>query len=92
MIVKLLHFIYIYLKKIVFIFSPYLSNSLRKGSFHSQKKSCYDAPFKNGDCCVITFFDGFTSVYVVKALKSTKDNSFEIHDSYIISKTALSTG
>lgn len=79
-------------KELIFIFSSYLSHSFRKGSFHGLKKTCNDLPFKNGDSCVITFFDSYTCVYVVKALKSITDNSYSICNSDIVSETATSTG
>lgn len=66
--------------------------SYRDSNSHSRKETYYDVPFKNGDSCFITLFDDFTSVYVVKVVKSNTDNSFEIQDSYIMSKTAESTG
>lgn len=80
-----------YLKKIDFVFSSYQSKGSRKGGYENEKIA-YDVPFKNGDSCFITFFNGFTSIFVVKASKSITDNSFKMHDSYIISKTVESTG
>lgn len=78
-----------YLKKIVFVFSSYQSKGFRKGGYEKEKIS-YDVPFKNGDSCFITFFNSFTSIFVVKAVKSITDNCFKVHD--IISETVESSG
>lgn len=82
-----------YYVKIIFIFSlP--KHSLRKSSFHSiqQKRKQKSLLLKNGDYCIITHFEDFSSIYVTKAIKNSKDGSFDVCSLEVTKKTIESIG
>lgn len=82
-----------YCVKIIFIFSlP--KHSLRKTSIHSiqQKREQKSLPLRNGDYCFITYFKDLSCIYVTKAIKNTKDGSFDLCSLEVTGKTIESQG
>jgi len=49
-------------------------------------------PLKNGDYCILTYFEDFTCLYAGKAIKSGDNGSYDFVDCATLINTAESTG
>ncbi|XP_060862031.1 uncharacterized protein LOC132939048 [Metopolophium dirhodum] len=70
--------------------SSYVSRTLRKGSFISEK-NLNNVPLKNEDYCILTYFEDFTCLYVGKAIKCGNTGSYNFVDYDTLLNTANST-
>lgn len=68
-----------------------MPRSFRKGSFLNQKES-NNVPFKNGDICIITYFEDFSDIYVCKALHNTSNKTYDMIGIDVVLMTMSSTG